>query len=147
MAWMEGTHEETRTLTVPPEVAAAHFASLDAIVAATKGVESSTIDGTTIHFVLEEEDHGVAKFKADYRCTYEQDGLVVKWRPAGGNIEQSGSATFTATDEGCTVHYQESLRIDLPIPGMMAPVVRPLVGPLVAKEIKGYLDRITASLP
>lgn len=146
MAWLEGTHQETRTLPVDAQTAAAHFADPTQIIAATKHVAESTVDGSTIHFVLEEEDHGVAKFKADYRCTYTRDGLTVRWAPAGGNLEQSGTATFTPTEKGCSMQYQESLKIDIPVPGMMTAMLKPLVGPLVAKEIKAYLDRITTAL-
>ncbi|MEN0066946.1 MAG: SRPBCC family protein [Myxococcota bacterium] len=149
MAWMEGTHEETRTLPLPADVAAAHFANPERILAATKGLESHEVEGHTIHFILEEEDHGVVKFKADYRCTYTLDGTTVRWAPTGeGNLQQSGEATFTPNDDGgCTLHYQESLKIDLPVASMMAPMLKPLLGPLVAKEIAAYLDRIVGSLP
>ncbi|MEO0605450.1 MAG: SRPBCC family protein [Myxococcota bacterium] len=148
MAWMEGTHEETRTLPLSADAAAAYFSDPASILAATKGLESSEVDGETIHFVLAEEDHGVVKFKADYRCTYTRDGTTVKWGPQGGNLEQQGSATFTPDGDGqCTMQYSESLKIDLPVSSMMAPMLRPMLGPLVAKEIKGYLDRMVANLP
>jgi len=148
MAWMEGTHEETRTLPVSAEVAAAYFADPEAIVAATKGVERTEVDGATIHFVLEEEDHGVVKFKADYRCTYTRDGHTVTWSSGDdGNLKQSGRAEFTDTDGGCTMAYAEKLEIDLPVPGMMKSMLQPMLGPLVGKEIAAYLDRMVAGLP
>ena len=147
MAWFEGTHEETRTLGVSPEVAAAHFADPAAILAATKNVESSSVNDGTIHFVLQEEDHGVAKFKADYRCTYACDGTTVTWSsPEGGNLKQSGTAVFSPAPGGCTVAYRETIALDLPVPSMMAGMVRPLIGPLLAKEVSSYVDRIVSSL-
>lgn len=147
MAWMEGTYEETRSLPLSAEAAAAYFADPAAIVAATKAVEQTTVEGETIHFVLQEEDHGVVKFKPDYRCTYTREGTTVRWNPSGGNIEQTGTATFTPKGDGCEVHYSESLRLDLPVSSMMTPMLRPLLGPVLAKEIKGYLDRMVANLP
>lgn len=143
MAWFEGTHQETRTLDVPADRAAAHFADPAAIVAATKGVESHTVDGGTIQLVLEEEDHGVVKFKAAYDCTYERvDDHTVRWSSAEGNLKQSGEARFTPTDSGCELAYTEKVEIDLGIPDMMAPMAKPLIGPMLAQEIKGFVDRM-----
>lgn len=147
MAWFEGTHSETRQLDVPAEQAAAHFADPNAIVAATKGVESTTIDGGTIQFVMEEEDHGVVKFKGAYTCTYERvDDHTVRWSSSEGNLKQSGEATFTPTDSGCTVAYSEKVEIELGIPDMMAPMAKPLIGPMLAAEVKSYLDRLVSGL-
>ena len=147
MPWFEGTHTETRPLSVPPEQAAAHFGNPSAIVAATEDVESHTIDGTAIHFVMTEQDHGVVKFKADFTCTYEVDGPVVRWSSApGGTLDQSGEARFEATAEGCEVHYTETVKIDLNVPAMTAPMLKPVIAPVLAHEIKGYLDRMITSL-
>lgn len=148
MPWFEGTHSESRPLPLPPEAAVAHFADLEAIVAATKGVESSDVDGRTVHFSLEEEDHGVVKFKGDFRCTYEADGNTLRWATAeGANVEQSGEARFVPASGGCTITYTETVRVDLGVPAMMAPMLKPMIGPVLAKEIKGYLDRMVDALP
>ena len=147
MAWFEGTHTDTRQLDVPADRAAAHFADPKAILGATKGVESSTVEGGTIQFVLEEEDHGVVKFKGAYTCTYERvNDTTVRWSTSEGNLKQSGEATFTETDTGCTLEYSEKVELDLAIPDMMAPMARPVVGPMLAAEIKGFLDRMLSTL-
>ncbi len=147
MAWMEGSHEETRELPLSAEAAAAYFADPEKIAAATKSAERIDVEGATIHYVLQEEDHGVVKFKPDYRSTYTLEGTTVSWEPSGGNIEQKGRATFTPSGDGCTMHYTETMRLDLPISNMMAPMVRPLLGPVLKKEIQSYLDRMVSGLP
>ncbi|MBX2798115.1 MAG: SRPBCC family protein [Myxococcales bacterium] len=148
MPWFEGTHTETRALPVSPEVALAHFADLQAIRTATKGVESAEISQRTIHFVLQEEDYGVVKFKPEYRCTYQADGGKLSWNTEeGANLKQSGEATFTATDGGCEISYTETVQVELEVAAMMAPMLKPVVGPVLAKEVKGYLDRMIEGLP
>ena len=144
MPWFEGTHSETRDLDVPPDAARARFADPAAIVAATKNVESSELDGRTIHFVLAEEDYGVLKFKPDYRCTYELDGDTLRWSTSEGNVDQSGEARFEARGAGTRLHYTERIKMNLDVPAMMAPMVQPVIGAVVASEIKGYLDRMLA---
>ncbi|MCB9685548.1 MAG: hypothetical protein H6735_10950 [Alphaproteobacteria bacterium] len=148
MGWFEGTYTETLTLAVPAAVARAHFADPAAIVAATKAVERSEIDGGRIHFVIAEENHGVVKFQADYTCTYTLDGDTVRWSTDRGcNCQQSGTARVVEAGSGCTLTYSETIAVDLPVPRLMAPAVRPLVGPMIAKEIGAYLKRLVATLP
>ena len=148
MSWFEGTHTEVRSLRVAPDVARAHFCDPHAIVAATKNVERSEVTGTTVRFVIAEENHGIVKFKADYTCTYTLSGDTVTWSTAPGcNCRQSGSARIVAEADGCTLTYTETIAVDLPVPKLMAPAVRPLVGPMIASEIAAYLHRLATSLP
>jgi hypothetical protein len=146
MPWFEGTHSETRALPAPPAAVKAHFASPAAILAATKKVEASDVTDGVIHFVLKEEDHGVVKFKADYRCKYELVGDRLVWTAAGGNLEQSGEARFEADGSGTKLVYTEKIRIDLGVPALMAPMLQPMIGPMLAMEAKDYVKRMVASL-
>lgn len=147
MAWFEGKHTETRELDVPADVAAAHFADPQAVIAATKGIESAEVEGGTIRFVLAEEDHGVVKFKGAYTCTYERvDENTVRWSTSEGNLKQSGEATFTPSASGCSLDYTEKVEIELDVPTMMVPMAKPLIGPMLGNEVKGYLDRLLANL-
>ncbi len=145
MPWFEGTHSESRQLDVAPEVARAHFSDLAAIVAATKGVASSSIDERTIHFVMEEEDHGVVKFQADFRCTYVLEGDTVRWSTAEGNLQQSGQARLTASGQGAQLDYTETVKVDLDLPAMMAPMIKPVLAAVLAKEMKAYVERMVVS--
>jgi len=146
MAWFEGTHRDTFTVPSSLELTRGHFSDLATIVAHTEGLESHDIDGDTIHFVLALQDHGVVKFKGDYRCTYALEGDRLIWKSAGGNTEQSGEARFQATDGGTQVDYTETVRVDLEVPGPMAMMLKPVMGPMLAHEIKGFVKRMTRSL-
>lgn len=146
MPWFEGTHTETRALAASPAAALAHFAAPSAILAATKNVESSSVDGGVIHFVLKEEDHGVVKFKANYRCKYTVDGNRLTWTTLEGNLQSSGEARFDADGAGSKMTYTETIKVDLGVPGMMAPMLQPMIGPMLAHEAKDYVKKMAGSL-
>lgn len=146
MAWFEGTHTETRTIAASPAAVLAHFADPAAILAQTKNLESSDVDGDVIHFVIKEEDHGVVKFKADYRCRYATGDDRVTWTAVDGNLLQSGEARVEADGAGSKLTYTETLKIDLGVPAMMAPMLQPMIGPMLAGEAKEYVKRMVAAL-
>lgn len=142
MAWFEGTHSETRVLEGELDACKRHFADLDTIARNTDGIESHTVDGDTVHLVLKLQDHGVVKFKGDYRCKYVLEGDTLRWESAGGNTDQSGEATFRAVEGGTEVAYRETVKVDLDIAAMMAPMLKPLMGPMIAHEIKEFVARM-----
>lgn len=146
MPWFEGTHTETRTLPAPVDRVKAHFSAPASIFASTKGLESSAVDGDVLHFVMKEEDHGVVKFKADFRCRYTLDGDRLVWTTLEGNLQQSGQASFEPDGAGTKLTYTETVKIDLGVPGMMAPMLQPMIGPMLASEVKGYVKRMAESL-
>ncbi|MCO4745026.1 MAG: hypothetical protein KC912_09575 [Proteobacteria bacterium] len=147
MSWFEGTHSETRTLNKPLDAVKSHFASLETIIANSADVETATVDGNTVHFVLEAQDHGVVKFQGNYKATFTLDGDTLTWGPEGeGNTKQSGTASFKAVDGGTEVTYTETVGIDLDIPAMMAPMVKPMISAMLGSEIKGYVKRMSDAL-
>ncbi len=147
MAWFEGTHSESRTLPVTPDAARAHFSDPSRIVAHTKDYESADIDGETIHFVMKLEDHGVVKFQGRFACSYRLEDGVLRWTTTeGGNMVQQGEATFTESDGRTELSYTETVKIDLDVPAMMAPMLQPVIGAMVASEIKDFVNRMTKAL-
>ena len=146
MAAFEGTHTESRDLPVSAEAAAAHFADPAAIVAATKDVEKADIDGDTVHFLLKEEDHGIMKFQGDYRCRYVREGNVVRWETLEGNTDQSGEATFVDAGDGCKMNYTETVKVELPVPSMMAPMLKPVISALLTSTMGDYVKAMSKSL-
>lgn len=148
MSRFEGKHTATVTVPAPLSAAIAHFANPQTIVAHSKDVESATVEGDTIHFVLEAQDHGITKFQGRYSCKYTAEGNVVRWQTiGGGNTEQSGEATFETVDENTTqIAYNEQLAIDLDVPDMMAPMLKPVIAQVLSHELKGFLGRMTKTL-
>ena len=148
MPWFEGSHDETRTLSADADAVRAHLQDPSSMIAATKGVEDASVSDGVVHFVMAEEDHGVVKFKGDYRCRYEAIDQGVRWSSLeGGNIDQAGEATVRAlADGGCELSYRETVKIDLGVPGMMAPMLKPVIAPMLAGEIKSFVDRLVQPL-
>ncbi|MEQ1566141.1 MAG: hypothetical protein ABMA64_10925 [Myxococcota bacterium] len=146
MAWFEGTHSETFTVARDPAATRAHFADPAVIVAHTEGLQSHAIEGDVVHFVMKPQDHGVVKFAGDYRCRYTLDGDVLRWSPAGGNTRQSGEATFRAAAGGTEVTYTETIEVELEVNAMMAPMLKLVMGPMLAHEAKEYVRRMVSAL-
>ncbi len=146
MSWFEGSHHETFTVPADLETTKAHFANIDTIAAHTEHLASYTKDGDVVHFVLDEQDHQVVKFTGDYRCRYVLEGNELVWTALGGNVDQSGKASFRAVDGGTEVDYSETVKVDLAVNAMMAPMIKPLMGPMMAHEIKGFLKRMRKAL-
>lgn len=148
MAWFEGTHAQSLVLNAGIDAAKAHFANLATIAANTGDLESHQVEGDVLHFVLKAQDHaGVVKFQGDYRCRYTLEGDTLRWTPTGGNVQQSGEARFKALPDGKTaLDYTETVKVDMDVPALMAPMLAPLIGPMLAHEVKGYVGRMAASL-
>ena len=147
MPWFEGTHTESRTFDAPLATVRDHFANPEKILAHTKGLETSSVTDGVVHFVMEEENHGVATFKGDFRCRYVVEGDTVRWTPEGdGNMKQSGQATFSEKDGKTVMDYTETIEIDLGVPGMMAPMLKPVISALLGNEMKDYVKRMASDL-
>lgn len=151
MTTFDGTY--TDTITIPRDLEATRRAFSDpgAIVAHTEGLASHAIarepDGSVVvHFVMVPQDHGVVKFAGDYRCRYTVDGDTLRWAPAGGNTHQSGSATFRAVPGGTEVRYEETIAVELDVNAMMAPMLKLVIGPMLAHEAKEYVRRVVKTL-
>ena len=142
MSWFEGTHSETFTVARDLATTRRHFSDPATIVAQTEGLQSHTVEGDVIHFVMAPQDHGVVKFQGDYRCRYVLDGDTLRWSPAGGNTKQSGEARFRTVAGGTEVVYTETVEVDLDVNAMMAPMLRLVMGPMLAQEVKEYLRRM-----
>ena len=146
MTWFEGSHSETFTVPRDLETTRRHFSDPATIVAHTDGLQSHEIEGEVVHFVMAPQDHGVVKFAGDYRCRYTLDGDTLRWSPAGGNTKQSGEATFRAVPGGTEVVYREALEVEVETNAIVAPMLRLVMGPMIANEVKEYVRRMAKSL-
>lgn len=148
MATFESTYTHTFTVPVSLAVARDHFANPEVIIAHTQDVETATVEGDTIHFVMKAQEHmGISTFQPDYRSTYTVSGDVIRWAPKGeANTRQSGSATFTARGDETEVVYSESVAIDMDVPKLMAPMLKPVIGAVLSHEIKEFTARMRKTL-
>ncbi len=147
MAWFEGTHTESRTLPHPKEAVRAHFSDLETIAKNTSDLESHSIDGDVLTMHMKEQNHGIVKFKGHVECRFSLEGDTLTWEAVGDtNLKQSGKATFTANGDGTDLDYTETIAIDLGIPKLMAGGLKPMIAPMLSKEVKDYVDRMAQSL-
>ncbi len=148
MATFESTYTNTFTVPVTLDTAKKHFADLPTIIANSNDVETATVDNDVIHFVMKAQEHvGIGTFQSDYRSKYTLDGNILSWAPVGeGNTRQSGTATFVAKGESTEVAYSETLSVDMSVPKLMAPMLKPLIGAILSHEMKEYTTRMLKSL-
>ena len=102
-----------------------------------------------MNFLLNEKNHGVTKFQGKYTCRYTfPDEETLIWETLGqdGNINASGKATFKATADGQTeIDYHGLLSLDMDLNKMMAGMLKPVVGQMIAYEMKEYVKRMIAA--
>ncbi|MFT6234605.1 MAG: hypothetical protein ACJAZO_005128 [Myxococcota bacterium] len=148
MATFESTYTKTFTLPVDLDAAKKHFADLATVIANSNDVETATVDGDVVHFVMKAQEHvGIGTFQSDYHSKYTLSGNVLTWAPVGeGNTRQSGTATFVANGESTEVAYSETLSVDMSVPKLMAPMLKPLIGAILSHEMKEYTARMIKSI-
>lgn len=142
MAWIEGTHEETRVIRAPLDRVRNWFGNPSVFREAMAQVQTAEeIESGLYRWILTEKNEKGIRFRPDYTVRYTLTGDEVTWQPVDGNMKSSGRCTMRAVaDDRTEIAYRESIAVDLPIPRLMAKVF----SPIVAREIRGgvveYLD-------
>lgn len=147
MAWIEGTEDRTFVVDAPYEDVVEFFCEPANFKEAFSQMEDSEeIEPGKWRWTLQEKAEKGIKFQGKYVVAYDRDGDRVEWTTEDGNMKSSGSTTFDDLDGKTRVHYKETLRVDLPIPRLMAKVFKPIVSREVAGGIKDFLDRAQSIL-
>lgn len=128
--------------------AALAFAELDRQIACHPEVQASEkLDATRLRIKLKEMAHGPVKFAGDYTLRFEVAGSAVRWTSeAGGNITVRGEATFSDAPGGCRMQFRESVEMDMEVNRLLAGVVRPIAETMMARGMRGFVERMAASL-
>lgn len=147
MAEMGGTLSEEFHTTAPPEQAAAWFADPVRIQAATEHLRRGSVEGDTIHFELEPQNHGVYTFEPTYGVCYTREGDTLTWAPSGpGNLVNRGRASFRASGSGTTISFTQTIGFELPVGRLAARLLSPVVGKLVVPSMRRYVQQMIAGL-
>jgi hypothetical protein len=150
MAKLGGQLVEVFRSPAPFEVTRRHFADIDRIAAATGEVERfERIDDQTLHLVLKEQKHGPTTFRPDYVVRYRLYGDdEVTWETVHGNMLSEGRARFVPrADGGTDIDYAHKLSRDLPVPGLVARMLQPVVTARIAPGIRRFVDAMLATMP
>ena len=147
MATFHGDFRETFTTQASPMDARNTFGDLDAIIANYGALEQGDkLNDRTVKFLLKEQNHGVTTFQGNYTCRYTfPDDSTLVWETVSedGNIQAEGTATFTANAEGQTaIDYHGKLSLDMDLNKIMAGMLKPVVGQMIAYEMKEYVKRM-----
>jgi hypothetical protein len=132
------------------QVTRQHFADIDRIAAATGEVERwERIDDQTLHLVLKEQKHGPTTFRPDYVVRYRLYGDdEVAWETVHGNMLSEGRARFAPrADGGTDIHYAHTISLDLPVPGLVARMLQPVVTAMVAPGLRRFVETMLETMP
>lgn len=149
MAWIDGTERRTYDIRAPIERVYAFLTRPALLVAAFADLERhELLDERTARWQLKEKKDKGIKFRPDYTVRYGGNGTDrVEWGPVTGNMRSTGRAVLRAKGPELTeVDYEETIESDLPIPGLMAKVFKPIVAREIRKGVQGFLDRVKLRL-
>ncbi len=143
MAWVEGELERSFVVEAPHEDVVEFFCEPAQFKDAFSQMETAEeVEPGTWSWTLREKSEKGITFQGKYTVKYERDGDTVAWETLEGNTNSKGTTSFTDLGRGQTeVHYAEVLRVDLPIPKLMAKVFKPIVSREVSGGIGEFLDR------
>lgn len=148
MSKLGGTFEATFDVGAAPDVAAAHFADLNAVAAATLHlIEHTLIDAHTMRVVLAEQGHAGVRYQPKYTVRYTSEPGRVRWATLEGNLDNEGEARFEATATGTRIHFKQRIGMDLPIGGLAARVLAPVVSRAIAPSARAFVEALIASIP
>ncbi|MCB9681554.1 MAG: hypothetical protein H6733_08805 [Alphaproteobacteria bacterium] len=127
----------------------AHFADPKAIEAATDRAERiEDLGGLKLRFHLQPQNHGVYTVTPVYTVQYRIDGATLSWSTLDGNMGSEGTARFTArADGGTDVHYVHRIEIEMPVGGMVAKMLQPVVSRMVTPNLQAYVQHLLDTLP
>ena len=144
MAKIEATEKQTFEVHAPLEAVYEAFSDPQIIKENFVGLERAEIseDGVARWILKEKVDVGL-RFKGDYTVKYDGNGKDrITWRGLSGNIDTDAEVLLTQLDTSVRVEYRETITPDLPIPGLMAKVFKPIVAREVRKDLTKYVDNV-----
>ncbi|MCB9666031.1 MAG: hypothetical protein H6732_18130 [Alphaproteobacteria bacterium] len=148
MARLGGELDETWRVAAPLDVVRAQVHDLErhrTAVAEAERVDRPADD--VLRFVLTEQRHGPYAIQPDYTVRYRVDGDDLAWETLEGNFDSRGRASLSAAGGVTLVRWQHAIGFDLPVPGLVAAGLRPVVNRLMVPGIRRYADGVLLGLP
>jgi len=142
MAWVDGEERRVFVVNAPYTEVVSFFCDPARFKdARTDTVRAEEVEPGVWRWTLKEKAEKGIKFQGDYTVKYTRTGDSLRWETLSGNRRSSGTTTLRDLNGKTEVTYQENLATDLPIPGLMAKVFKPIVGREIANGIGAFLDR------
>jgi len=152
MAWVSGSARRTFRIRAPRARVYEFLTTPDQISEALIDLErKELLDPATARFTYKARTERGVTFQADCTVRYTGNGTdQVQWAPHGDaprTLKCSGSARLRELGGDLTeVVYEENSSTDLPIPGLLARVFKPILAREIKKGVHEYLDRVKAVL-
>lgn len=148
MATFTSTHDAVHTLRLPPQEALAAWQDPERQVRCRPELASSEVPGPgRLRMRLKEMKHGPTSFSGDYTLCFTTEGETLRWKSEpGGRPQVEGEARFVAAIGGCTLYYRESVTVEMPLGAVAAGLLRPIVEVMMERGMKGFVERMVASL-
>jgi uncharacterized membrane protein len=148
MAKIEATETQTFEVKAPLEAVYKAFSDLEIIKENFVGLERAEFsEGNVARWILKEKVDKGLRFKGDYTLKYDGNGKDrITWRSIAGNIDNDAEVVLTQVGSSVRVFYRETIAPDLPIPGLMARVFKPIVAREVRKDLVKYAESVKSYL-
>ena len=145
MAWIDGTEEQTFVVSASLEDTLNYFGHPAEFKQCFTDLESSEeIEEGRWRWTLAEMSAKGVSYQAKYTVEYTIDEASnkVTWETVGDDntMRSNGSAELSEVSDGTEVDYTETISADLPIPGLMAKVFKPIVSREITKGVGEFLE-------
>lgn len=145
MAEFTGERHKTIRIRKPMDVV---FAKLTDVEMRAKCMpdlaRSEKVDDHTMRWVMKEENQKGIRFTPDYTVRYEDNGKdSFSWSTVSGNPRARGNGKVRSLGESETeVDYHETITVDIPVPRLLAAVIKGIVSNQIASGVDRFLDDI-----
>ena len=144
------THRSSHACARPPAEAAAAWIDADRQLRCRPEVASHSRPAPDqLRLRLAEMKHGPTAFTGDYTLVFALDTTgaepVARWHSLpGGNPMVRGEARFRPRGAGSTVHFEETVTVEMPVGGIAGTLLRPIVEPMMERGMAGFAERMAA---
>ena len=149
MADFTGERDRTLRIRKPVEVVFAKLTDPEVRASCMTDLERfERLDEGAVRWIMKEENQKGIRFRPDYTVRYEDNGKdSFSWRTVTGNPRSAGRGSVRAVGEDETeVVYHESITLDIPVPRLLAPVIRGLVSGQIASGVDRFLDSMKRTI-
>ena len=142
MAWLEGSASREFEIGADIDEVAAYFANPEKFEHCLDDLETlESVGENQWKFTLQELSAKGVSFQGEYTVEYHRDDHRVRWESTGeGNMKSEGYADLEESGDATRVDYEETISVELPIPGLMTKVFNPIVSREVRKSVGSMLD-------
>ncbi|ACL06801.1 conserved hypothetical protein [Desulfatibacillum aliphaticivorans] len=116
----------------------------------TKVEEIKDLGDDKYHYIMAKEGVGKYSVQVEYAAKYsfDRDKGVVEWTPVKGigNGVCSGKSVITESGGKVKVDFSTTMNLELPLPGLAKPIIKPFVNREFEKSMEQFRDNVIKAL-